>query len=286
MAFVEIVNPIFLESTMTHRFLAIAFVAVVSLYSAAPCHAQFFGFGGSEEQEERARKQQEQMANQMLMHQLSMLQHNESLQEQLEITDDQVKEFKPIIERFQEAQQEMVARQMELGQEMRALLKEPDPDHEAVQELQSELMEMISSSAEESMKELKEVLLPHQLNRMKQLGRQQGARMQSGNDDLGIPLALAHELGLDAKQRRELRRVTDAEREAYEQGAAELKMKAREKIAETLTAEQREKLHELVGEMYDPNAEFMRSVRKQQKEARQKRPDKAKEEAASDRKKD
>jgi Spy/CpxP family protein refolding chaperone len=135
----------------------------------------------------------------------------------------------------------------ELQEEMRDMFRgmQDLSDEERQQQFEKirERMEDVNADAE---KRLKKVLLPHQFDRLKQIDVQMRVRQQ-GAEALTSG-ALAETLDLTDSQRERLEeRAAEVEQELQEK-IGQLRIEARNKLLDVLTAEQRAKLESLMGD--------------------------------------
>jgi Spy/CpxP family protein refolding chaperone len=96
---------------------------------------------------------------------------------------------------------------------------------------------------------LKKVLLPHQFDRLKQIGvqvrvQQRGASALSSGD-------LAEALSLTDEQKEKLEQRAEEVREEMQEKIRQLQAEAREKMLDVLTPEQRAKLEQLMGDAFE-----------------------------------
>ncbi|HJQ78482.1 MAG TPA: hypothetical protein VJ828_00935, partial [Lacipirellulaceae bacterium] len=106
-----------------------------------------------------------------------------------------------------------------------------------------ERMEDVNADAE---KRLKKVLLPHQFDRLKQIDVQM--RVQQQGAEALTSGALAETLDLTEAQRERLEeRAAEVEQELQEK-IGQLRIEARNKLLDVLTAQQRAKLESLMGD--------------------------------------
>jgi Spy/CpxP family protein refolding chaperone len=96
---------------------------------------------------------------------------------------------------------------------------------------------------------LKKVLLPHQFERLKQIDvqvrvQQRGASALSSGD-------LAEALSLTDEQREKLEKRAEEVRQELQEKMRQLQAEARDKMLDVLTAEQRAKLEQLMGDIFE-----------------------------------
>jgi Spy/CpxP family protein refolding chaperone len=104
---------------------------------------------------------------------------------------------------------------------------------------------------------LKEVLLPHQFDRLKQIDLQN--RIQRDGAAALTDSELAETLGLSEAQRDEIRDRAEQVQQDLQDKIRQLRLEARNQLLEVLTAEQRAKLDAMMGEEFAvPEPDFGR----------------------------
>lgn len=220
-------------------------------------------------------RQAKMMETQMFMQQLMQLGFNGELRKELEVVDDQVESVKELAENYQRDMMEFHRDNGQIGIEIQKLMKEGK--NEEAGKLGEEYQNRMKDFSASYMDQAAEVLLPHQISRLKQIAKRQGAKYSNEfQDEFGIAATVADEIGLSAEEKK---RLTDAIKEAREEYYAiveEAKKKANEKILATLTTEQQEKMKEILGEEYDQQAmqrksraEMMKKQRERMKKQRE-----------------
>ena len=198
---------------------------------------------------------QEISSNSMMLGQLLQLVYNKGLMNELEILDDQMDKVKKIGQDYQKQMMEMTKANSEMYTKMAEIQKraaEGDKDAKAeIKTLTAEYYEKMSESQSKTIKDLEEVLLPHQMKRLRQIARQQSFKWMKNSDYFGIPYAMSNELDLSREQKKELKKVTDKIRKEFYEDVAKMRKKSMKKILDALTAEQREKFDDIVGDFYD-----------------------------------
>jgi Spy/CpxP family protein refolding chaperone len=96
---------------------------------------------------------------------------------------------------------------------------------------------------------LQKVLLPHQLERLKQIDLQ--GRLQQGGVAALSESELADALGLTTEQQDRLRQRAEEVQQEMQEQINQLRAEARKKLLEVLTPEQRAKLEAMLGEQFD-----------------------------------
>ena len=164
---------------------------------------------------------------------LTGLLRDSNVAKELELVDDQV-------EQIQEIGNGIGEKMRERFQELRNL---PDDERrEAFGSIAEEIQEEIE-------KELSDVLLPHQMKRLKQIQMQQSLRGGGANGLTRGPLA--DELGITEEQIEELREKAEEVQEELQEEIRKLQEEAREEILTVLTPAQRRKYKELIGEPFE-----------------------------------
>ena len=218
-------------------------------------------------------RQAKMMETQMLMQQLMQLGFNSELRKELEVVDDQVESVKELAEDYQREMMEFHQKNGKIGIEIQKLLKEGK--NEEASKLGEEYQNRNNEFAESYMEKAAKVLLPHQIGRLKQIAKRQGAKFTNQfQDEFGIAVTVADEIGLSVAEKERLEAAIREARKEFYATVEEAKKKANEKILATLTTEQQEKMKEILGEEYDQEA-MQRKARadrmKEQRERMEKR---------------
>ena len=162
------------------------------------------------------------------------------IQKELELVDEQQEKLKAIRD---ELNDKMSARMRERlagdGGKFRF-------DAEAMAKWTEE-MQALKADAE---KQIDEVLLPQQRDRLRQLAHHVELK-RSGAQDALLDGKLAEELGITAEQRARLRRVLFRSEKETAAEIARLKEKAKAELFAELTPEQQKKLKDLLGDDFD-----------------------------------
>ncbi len=230
------------------------------------------------------KRQSKMMETQFLMMQLMQLGHSTDLQKELEIIDDQVDSVKKLAQDYQQA---MMDFSMKNGQKMKDVQKLiADGEHEVARKLSEEFQQMHQDMSNEYMEKAKETLLPHQIERLLQISKQQRVKsMNRFSDEFGIPAALADEIGLSKEEKEKLIETIKEARKKYYAEVEVLKNEANEKIMGALTSEQQEKMREILGETYDQEKSRRRNMEniraKQNKRAKERESKKEQQEEGS-----
>jgi hypothetical protein len=164
----------------------------------------------------------------------------EEVQQELQLVDEQKEKVRTIVEDMGEKAR---AEMRDMFSNMRDLSDEERRERFA--EVRSKF-EALNADVE---KELGKVLLPHQLDRLKQINlqtqmRQRGATALTSGE-------LAKTLNLTDEQREKLeQRAAEVQQELQEK-YRELQADARKKVLEVLTEDQRAQLEKLMGDQFD-----------------------------------
>jgi hypothetical protein len=161
---------------------------------------------------------------------------------------DDVRQDLQLVDEQQEKVDELADEiRTQLQDEMREMFRgmQDLSDEERQQQFEKirERMEDVNADAE---KRLKKVLLPHQFDRLKQIDVQM--RVQQQGAEALTSGALAETLDLTDSQRERLEeRAAEVEQELQEK-ISQLRIEARKKLLDVLTAQQRAKLESLMGD--------------------------------------
>ncbi len=211
---------------------------------AAPLHSQ---------RVEMAEEQKKQMETQFIMQQLMMLGHDSELRKELEVVEDQVEKVKKLSQDYQKEMMKFYSDNREMIEEMQKLYQ--DGETEAAQEMGKAYQEKNREFMQGHMEKVQEVLLPHQIDRLKQIAKQQQTKLMNRfNDEFGVAVSLADELGLTAQEKKRLIDTVKKARDEYYKTVEAAKKKAKDKILGVLTTEQKEKMTELIGDDWDQDA--------------------------------
>lgn len=165
---------------------------------------------------------------------LQMLLMREDVQRELEVTDDQIEELREL----GRSGGERMDRQ-QLREEMEGLSDE---------ERREKLQDLRQNRMEESKARLKEVLLPEQIERLDQLAAQ--FAMRAGGQAM-FRGQLAEQLGITDDQREELQKKAEELQQEFNKKMQQLRQEMQEKLLDQLSAEQRKKYRDMVGEAFE-----------------------------------
>ena len=243
----------------------------ITLLVLSPAAAQF---GANAEQMEKMKQRQaEMMQTQFFMQQLMQLGFNSELKKELEIVDNQAEDVKTLAQDYQKAMMEFHQNNGMMGFEIQKLHKEGK--FKEAQQLGESFYEKQKAFNQEYRDKAAEVLLPHQIERLSQISRQQQAKLSNQfQDEFGVVASAADEIGLTKEQKDALvEKIKEARKEYYEKVEA-AKKEANEKILSALTPEQQEKMKSLLGDDWDQEKnrrKSMQDMMKKQREMMEKR---------------
>jgi Spy/CpxP family protein refolding chaperone len=164
----------------------------------------------------------------------------EEVQQELQLVDEQREKVETLVEDSQD----------QIREEMREMFSQMrDLSDDERRERFGEIRERMESMNEELEGKLKEVLLPHQYERLKQIDFQQ--RVQRGGAASLSSGELGEALNLTDEQREKLEQRAEEVREEMQEKIRQLQTEAREKMLDVLTTEQRAKLNELMGDAFE-----------------------------------
>lgn len=159
---------------------------------------------------------------------------------ELELVDDQV-------EQLSELQDEMrnVFRDSFSG--MRDRFREKDVDREALME---EIREKIQTEMDGVSEGLNEILLPHQVTRLKELSLQAEVK-RGGTQGLLSNPKVKEQLGLTDQQITSIQEKAESVKVDLEKKIEALRESAREEVLSVLTSEQQSKIKEMLGDSFE-----------------------------------
>lgn len=164
------------------------------------------------------------------------------IQQELQIIDEQRDRVDDVVAGARER----------IGNEMRSMFADMGNINELSEQERQARFEEIRTKFEKLNKEfegdLKKALLPHQFDRLKQIGVQQ--RVQTQGAGALTSGELAEALNLTDTQREKLEQRAAEVQQELQDKIAQLRLEAREKMLDVLTAEQRTKLNSLMGDSF------------------------------------
>lgn len=200
--------------------------------------------------EKMKKKQSKMMETQFLMTQLMQLRHNSQLRTEIDVVDDQVEELKAMAQAYQKEIMQFAIESQDLQAKLEKLMKEGK--HEEAKELGQDLQNKYVELSEKYMGQAEEVLMPHQIERLSQISKQQRVKLTNKfSDEFGIALSLADEIGLTKAEKEKLTETIKEARKKYYKEAEALKKRTNDEIMGALTLEQQEKIREILGDTFD-----------------------------------
>ncbi|MCA9177560.1 MAG: hypothetical protein KDB14_23905 [Planctomycetales bacterium] len=158
------------------------------------------------------------------------------VQVELELVEDQIKKLRAASDEFYKAQSELYRT---MSKEMKDELG------------RAEFAERVAALREEMYKKIQETLLPHQLERAKQVAFQM--RVRNGSSySLYADSGIRELLGITEEQQKRLQERSKALNQELTEKYQQLRQEMADELLKELTAEQRKKLKELAGEDYTP----------------------------------
>ena len=164
----------------------------------------------------------------------------DEVQQELQLVDEQKEKLKGIADGMRE----------KVREDMRGMFEQMrDLSEEERQTKFAEIRTKFETINSEMEKEVDKVLLPHQVERLKQIDlqtkiKQRGASALTGGD-------LAKTLNLTDEQREKLEKRAAEVQEELQAKIKELQVDARKKIIDVLTPEQQAQLEKLMGDQFD-----------------------------------
>jgi Spy/CpxP family protein refolding chaperone len=153
----------------------------------------------------------------------------EDVRKELELLEDQVEKLQKLAEARGGQMRDVLAGLQDLSEEER----------------REKIRERMEKAQAETEKQIGEVLLPHQMKRLKQLAVQM--RLRFGARAM-LEGSVAEQLGLTEDQKEKLRAKSEQLEEALRKKMAELRQQAQDELVKTLTPDQQAKFKEMVGD--------------------------------------
>jgi len=212
-----------------------------------------------------SKRQQEMVAGQMLASQMMQMAWNSDMHKELELVPDQIEQLKEISQEYQKLMIENAAQLQENAEKIRELSS--TGDHTGAQAVAEKLQTSMVEWTRDLSAKSEEILLPHQMERLKQLVKQQTMKHSNPfRDEFGIAYGLAKELGLTKDEAEKLKKTIEEVRRQYYADLEKLKAKANKKILEAIPGDKRQKLEELTGKFYDSEKSTRRALENLTKE--------------------
>jgi len=159
----------------------------------------------------------------------------EDIQQEIQLVDEQMDKVREVADGVRDEIRGMFDGFRDLNEEERG---------QRFAEIRTKMEEMNADTE----KKLAKALLPHQLQRLKQIDLQM--RMQSRGEGGLSSRAVADALELSDEQREKLEQRADEVRKELQEKIRQAQAEAREKMLDVLTPDQKAKLEELTGEVF------------------------------------
>lgn len=189
------------------------------------------------------------------------LAQNRSVQKEIELVDDQLEQLKEINADFSKRMKE----------HMKSL--QDDKGNFDISRAK-ELSESIKKINEEKQARMRDVFLPHQFERLRQISLQTQMK-RSGETNMLANKEVVEALGLTDKQIKKLKEKAKELKSEMEEKVKRMKEEAREELFDELTSDQRKKLESLLGndfELKTPSfRDRMQRIRNRQQEEKEDR---------------
>lgn len=168
---------------------------------------------------------------------------------ELEIVDDQLRKIQTAALSYQKSTNVLID-DFRLSEARIKLNASISDKPKAISEIRASLRSEIEELSNQVIKELSDVLLPHQFKRVKQIARQKHLSMITAGNKFNIIYELAEEIGLNGGKMGELRKAIDEAQKQYSEDVFKAEKKAERAILSALTTEQKKKLKDIIGELY------------------------------------
>ncbi len=172
------------------------------------------------------------------------------VQSEIEATDEQLEQIRQMNNEFGK----------EMKSKIDATMRGPDANR-------GDLGAVISEIQRRQSERLGEILVPHQLDRLKQISFQRNEKFAGASGAL-LGKEIAEKLGIDDEQKEKIKTRAAELKKEFDAKVEELKEKMRTELLDELTGEQREQLAELRGETFEFKEPEMPRLRKSGRRAR------------------
>ena len=162
------------------------------------------------------------------------------VQSEIELTDDQLSQIQQMNNEFGK----------EMKSKVDATMRGPQADR-------GNLGTILSDIQRRQSERLGEILVPHQLDRLKQISFQRNEKFAGASGAL-LGKEIAEQLGISDEQKEKIKQRAAELKKEMDAKVAELQEKMRRELLNELTSEQREKLEELRGETFEFKDEMTR----------------------------
>lgn len=214
-----------------------------------------FAFGQTNPDFVASQKEQfEKTRVQRVMNLVSRISHDRSLQKELEIVPEQLSELTELRDAINKEQ--AVAREAFMKLQIEASQRQRQGDPSMMISAVQEQMKHERDLAARFFERAEAILLPHQIERLTQIVRQELFARVSGEGSFGLPLVVADELELTPQEREKLRETIETATAEYHERVEELQRQTHEKILEAIPRDKRGQLKELFGDRYDRDREL------------------------------
>ena len=215
----------------------------------------------NEPAENPVQRQQKVLAAQMLINQMIQSAWNTDMHEELALLPDQVDQLKDIAKQYQKLMAENALNLQQDSGQIQELVKQGD--HAKAMVLAKEMQEKMLERMERISEQAKEILLPHQMDRLTQIAKQQTIKHTTPfRDEFGIAFGLAKEIGLNDEETEKLKATIEEVRKEYYADLKKLKEKANKRILAAIPLDKRDKLEALTGKFYDQEQGRRRTMEK------------------------
>lgn len=174
----------------------------------------------------------------------------DNIKQELGIVDYQLETLKTISEKFRKDSR---AIGLKAGAKLNPILTDDTLSESESQRLQLEInierFAAISKAGDSLNAEIDNVLLPHQLKRLKQLSAQKEMLEQAGRDRSRLFLAMAQRIGMSEVEKKDFEKQYEDIRKSHLEEAAALKKKYDQKLIDALPENAKKKLTEIFGEL-------------------------------------
>ena len=167
---------------------------------------------------------------------------NEKVQAELELVDDQIKAIEGLSEDMRNEMREMFSGMQDSFRNLSGTERE-----EFMNDIRTKMTDLNKDFENRAYEEL----LPHQIDRLKQLMFQSQTARSGGVTRGALPENLIEELGITEEQLEKMKEKAEKVREDLNEKIAKLRKQAEDEILSVLDAEQREKYRELTGDSFD-----------------------------------
>jgi len=180
------------------------------------------------------------------MKQFKGLAANASIKSELEIVDLQIDKLENVFGKWESENERLQGMFADDVDESSA------EDRKKIQDKNRAVLDQMREHNASTYKKVSEILLPHQLSRLKQIGLQQRLRIASIAELLlEAPIRLNAQLEISEQQLKDLEPKIEKAKKSFVKEHAAMKQKAFDEVVGMLESEQQEKLKELVGDVFD-----------------------------------